>query len=710
VAQTSVTYFDFTTFAGQPVPPGSAAATGPSAAADGTTGIVRFATPNGLAIDTAGNFYVADTTSHLIRKVSANGTVVSTLAGINGSPGSRDGPAAQAQFNAPLGVAVDAAGNVYVADTGNHTVRKITPGGVVATFAGMAGMAGSADGPGVVARFDQPGAIAVDASGNVDVADTGNDTVRQITPAGMVSTLAGLAGQSGSGDGPGSAARFSGPAGIAVNGAGTVYVADSGNGSIRSVTAAGLVATLATGLGPLTALAVDGRGNVCAVTTLFSPIFGGHDQSVSQVTPAGAVSALGALEVVDQESFLPMDPGGIVVDAAGNIYVTDPDSGMIRERTAAAGTVAIFVGTDEEIGAANFLIADAGLSLDGTVGTARFNGPAGVAVDAAADVFIADTGNDTIRRISPGGLVTTLAGTAGQAGSADGPGNSASFNAPAGLAIDTAGNLFVADTGNQAIRKISPAGAVSTLAAIGVPVTSLAVDGAGNIYAANTAQDTVLKISSAGSVAILAGTPGSPGHADGPAAGALFNAPTVVAVDGAGNVFVYDSGGYSVRRITPAGVVSTLAGGSTPQSAGFGPPGDPADGLGSAAQFGDVLGMIADAAGDLFVTVFNEVREINPSGQVTNGAPISGANYSDLEINGISTLQGGSYSVVVTNAYGSTASTPAVTQSVGAFPLVPGAGDSALVVTLPPGNYTVEVGDVEVGTTGLALLEIYEIP
>ena len=294
----------------------------------------------------------------------------------------------------------------------------------------------------------------------------------------------------------------------------------------------------------------------------------------------------------------------MAVDAAGNVYVAD--SGMIRERTAAAGTVAIFVGTDEEIGAANFL--------------------------------------------------------------------------------------------------------VSTLAAIGVPVTSLAVDGAGNIYAANTAQDTVLKISSAGSVAILAGTPGSPGHADGPAAGALFNAPTVVAVDGAGNVFVYDSGGYSVRRITPAGVVSTLAGGSTPQSAGFGPPGDPADGLGSAAQFGDVLGMIADAAGDLFVTVFNEVREINPSGQVTNGAPISGANYSDLEINGISTLQGGSYSVVVTNAYGSTASTPAVTQSVGAFPLVPGAGDSALVVTLPPGNYTVEVGDVEVGTTGLALLEIYEIP
>ena len=160
-----------------------------------------------MAVDSAGNVYVADTYNHTIRKITPAG-VVSTLAGLAGSCGSADGTGANARFYYPYGVAVDSAGNVYVADTDNHTIRKITPGGVVSTLAGLAGSSGSADGTGANARFHYPSGVAVDSAGNVYVADTDNHTIRKITPAGVVSTLAGLAGSYGSADGTGANARF----------------------------------------------------------------------------------------------------------------------------------------------------------------------------------------------------------------------------------------------------------------------------------------------------------------------------------------------------------------------------------------------------------------------------------------------------------------------------------------------------------------------
>ena len=184
------------------------------------------------------------TRNDTIRKITPAG-VVTTFAGTAGQSGSADGTGAAARFTNPEGTAVDGAGNVYVADTFNDTIRKITPAGVVTTLAGTAGQGGSADGTGAAARFAFPTGVAVDGAGNVYVADTDNDTIRKITPAGVVTTLAGTAGQSGSADGTGAAARFNSPFGLAVDGAGNIYVADEDNDAIREITPAGVVSTLA---------------------------------------------------------------------------------------------------------------------------------------------------------------------------------------------------------------------------------------------------------------------------------------------------------------------------------------------------------------------------------------------------------------------------------------------------------------------------------
>ena len=201
-------------------------------------------------MDAAGNVYVADASNDTIRKITPAG-VVTTLAGSPGQTGSADGTGSAARFYSPRGVAVDAAGNVYVADTFNDTIRKITPAGVVTTLAGTAGQSGSADGTGSAARFDDPDGVAVDGAGNVYVADSATTRSARSRPAGVVTTLAGTAGQAGSADGTGSAARFNDPDGVAVDAAGNVYVADTSNDTIRKITPAGVVTTLAGIAGPV---------------------------------------------------------------------------------------------------------------------------------------------------------------------------------------------------------------------------------------------------------------------------------------------------------------------------------------------------------------------------------------------------------------------------------------------------------------------------
>jgi len=329
--------------------------------------------------------------------------------------GSVDGNGAAASFNAPYGIAVGSAGDVYVADMRNSTIRKITPAGAVSTMAGTAESTGSTDDTGAGARFNWPHAVALDGSGNVLVADTSNSTIRRISSAGVVSTLAGTAEAFGSADGAGAEARFNSPKGVATDRAGNVYVADSGNNTVRKISPTGVVSTLAGAAG----------------------IFGSTDGF-------GAVAQFHG-------------PTGIAVDRAGNVYVADSDDSIVRKITP-AGMVSTLAGTPGAIG-----------SSDGAGMTARFNEPTGIATDSAGNVFIADSGNDTIRKITPAGAVSTLAGTAGVSGSADGTGPAARFDGPSAVATDSAGDVYVADTNNNTIRKISPAGVVSTIAGAGGP-------------------------------------------------------------------------------------------------------------------------------------------------------------------------------------------------------------------------------------------------
>jgi len=333
---------------------------------------------------------------------------VITLAGC--IRGFRDGVGKKAKFNLPSDVVVDAAGNVYVADSSNHAIRKITPEGVVSTIAG--GMRGFADGNRDEARFAGPAELAMDAKGNIYVADSDlyNYSIRKITPEGVVSTLAGVVSTlAGSGKAGFILTEFHELAGLATDRFDSVYVADAGNDSIRKITSEGEVSTLAG----------DGK--------------------------------YGFRDGVGKEARFKC-PSDVVVDAKGNLYVADTDNHRIRKITP-EGVVSTLAG-----GTRGF--------SDGTGTEAWFNSPSGVAVDNSGNVYVADSVNNRVRKITPDGVVSTLAGN-GTRGFRDGVGTEAWFHSPHGLAVDSSNNVYVADTGNHRIRKITPEGEISTLAGSG---------------------------------------------------------------------------------------------------------------------------------------------------------------------------------------------------------------------------------------------------
>jgi len=318
----------------------------------------------------------------------------STFAG-SGVLGAVDGVATAARFNRPASLAIDASGNIYVADSGDNLIRKISPAGFVTTIAGSGGT-GADNGQGTSASFNYPYGIAVDVNGNVYVADSGNNLIRKITPAGMVSTLAG-SGMTGSADGVGTSASFGFPMALTVDLAGNVYVADNYYNIIRKITPAGKVTTLA------------GTGTY------------------------GFVNGKGTAASFDH-------PQGIVVDAAGNLYVDDTDNYAIRKITP-DGTVTTIAGN----GVSGYA---------GGIGTAAtFGDPMQIAIDSNGNLFVADAILYLIRKVSPSGEVTVLAGN-GLPGSTNGIGTGATFGLPEGIAVDNADNVYVADYNNNNIRKI----------------------------------------------------------------------------------------------------------------------------------------------------------------------------------------------------------------------------------------------------------------
>lgn len=432
-----------------------------------------------------------------------------TLAGV-ASFGYRDGAGSAAQFAHPYSVAITNAGIIYVADTTNCVIRKITASGAVTTLAGQPGVPGYADGSGAAAQFAYPCGIALDASGNLYVADTDNEVVRMVTPLGAVSTIAGAPGVIGNSDGTGSGAHFWNPESVAVDSSGTLYVTDGDNMTVRKIASGGVVTTLA----------------------------GTHGVSGSQDGTGPAA----------QFAFL----FGIAVDASGNVYVADIQNDTLRKITP-GGVVTTLAGSAHATG-----------STDASGSAARFNAPNGVAVDSAGNVYVADTNNDTIRVVAAGGSVSTLAGTAGASGGADGSGSAARFSAPSGIAVNASGTVAVADTYNATIRIVASGGSVSTLAGTAAQAGArdgsaavarfngpwgVARDAGGNAYTADTYSNTVRKISASGAVTTIAGTAGVTGSQDGAGAAAQFNGPTWTAVDASGAVYVSDSGNNTVRRI-----------------------------------------------------------------------------------------------------------------------------------------------------------------
>jgi serine/threonine-protein kinase len=321
--------------------------------------------------------------------------VVTTLAG-NGAQGNVDGTGMAATFNYPIGIAVDASGNLYVGDQFNEKVRQITPAGVVTTLAGN-GNVGSADGAGNSATFYYPTGVTVDALGNIFVTDLGGNTIREVTPAGVVTTVAGTGG-TGSLNGPAASATFSEPTGVAVDASGNLYVTDASNNKIRQISSGGTVSTFA-GSGAMGS--TDGTGTAASFYY----------------------------------------PYGIAIDGSGNLYVADARNNKIRKITQ-AGVVTTFAGSGSP-GAA-----------DGTGTAATFNYPSGLAIDTAGNLYVADNSNNEIRMITPSGVVTTVAGST-RSGDTDGTGAAAVFEYPYGIAIDKSGNIYVSDQGNDKVRKIT---------------------------------------------------------------------------------------------------------------------------------------------------------------------------------------------------------------------------------------------------------------
>jgi sugar lactone lactonase YvrE len=502
-----------------------------------------------------------------IRKITPAG-VVSVFAGSQSVQGTNDGQGTLAQFTMTTAAVVDSGNNIYVADNGANTIRKITSSGLVSTFAGVGKSAGTNDGVGDAARFSGPQALAVDAAGNIYVCDTGNNTIRMITPGRAVTTIAGSPILSGSADGTNSSALFSTPRGIAVDSTGILYVSDAGNNTIRKITHSGtnwIVTTLAgsaTGLNGL----VDATNSVARFHNLF----------------------------------------GMVADGGGNVFVVDRSNDAIRKVTP-AGAVTTFAGTPGVAG-----------SVDGIGAEAVFDQPGSITVDSQTNIYVGDYQNYVVRKISPVGtnwLVTTLAGYPRLQGTNDGVGTSAQFSQIHGIAVDGAGNVFANDLGNLIVRKITPAGSVSTF--VGAPGQGGGTDGTGNGarlagpigIAVNPTTGgfvvvdgySVRTISAGGVVTTIAGCPSGGctnaiGSADGPGLSARFGFPAGVAVDGNGNIYVADYGNDTIRRLTGSGINWTMTTlGGVPGQGAY------TDGTGSAARLYNPYGIAVDSAGKLYI-------------------------------------------------------------------------------------------------------------
>jgi outer membrane protein assembly factor BamB len=528
---------------------------GNAATVPGTGSGGSFGLPRVTAVGPDGMLYVANQTE--VVKLTPSGTM-SLFAG-SATPGSADGVGSAARFTGIFGMAVDRFGNVYVADSSLHNIRKIAPDGTVTTFAGLASTSGSADGTGTAARFSSPNGLAVGPDDSLYVADSNNNLIRRITPAGVVTTVAGATG-GGFTDGTGTAARFFYPTGITLDPSGNFWIADMQNCAIRKMTPSFAVTTIV------------GEG----------PAFLGH---IDGARPNARLYY----------------PFSVAATPNGDVYVAGSEDSI---RRVSGTTITTVTG-----------VSNPAATIDGTGAAARFTNPEFVLADSAGNVYVTVAGA-CLRRVSPAGVVTTVAGACSIAGLTNANGTSARFSSLHGMRFGPGGNLYLVDSGNGAIRMMTPAGDVTTWATGTLAgARDIAFDPAGNAYVTDVTNHQIRRIDGiTKAVTTFAGST-TPGDTDAVGTSARFREPWGLAVDGSGSLYVSERQGYRIRRVTTPGAVVTRIAGTS--SAGC------LDGTGAGARFSILAGIAFGPNGDLYIAENwnSTIRRLNVStGVVTTVA------------------------------------------------------------------------------------------
>ncbi|MGA2878269.1 MAG: hypothetical protein ABSG13_04905 [Bryobacteraceae bacterium] len=533
--------------------------------------------PVAVALDSNGNLYIADEADNRIRKVDPTG-IISTYAGtgLPGYSGDR-GPAKNAQLSFPTGIAMDAKGNLFVADAGNFLVRRIAVDGTINTVAGNGkpNFAGD-NGPATSAQID-PVAVALDSTGNLYIADGLNYRIRKVDTNGIITTIAGNGTEGDVGDnGPATSAEIDFVTDLAVDNLGNVYLADYFNSEVRKIDTSGMMSAFAGGV-PYGPIEEDGIPATTAV----------------------------------------MVPYGVAFDPSGNLYISDDNlnNTLVRRVDLSTNLIYTVAGTGE-VG----LAGDGGEAL-----VAELNSPAGLAIGGGV-VYFADAANLRVRKVS-NNIINTVAGT----GIRDnGPATNAFLNFPEGITIDGSGDILVADTGNAEARRFKAGGPINSLGQLlgGTP-NGVTADRAGNFYLTDEEPGFpseiphILKVAPDGTTSIVAGN-GPDGFSgdDGPATLAVLNTPRGVAVDAAGNIYVADYGNNRVRKVDTTGTINTIAGNGKFQFSGD-------NGLATAAGI-DPFDLALDSAGDVLVVdqLNNRIRMIAPNGTITTVVGTGLAGYA----------------------------------------------------------------------------------
>jgi sugar lactone lactonase YvrE len=594
--------------------------------------------PTSVAFDREGNLYVADSSGCRIRIVNSQGTI-STFAGTGICGFSGDGgKATSAMLSTVFQIAFDANGSLFVADNGNSRIRVVSPSGVISTVAGNGTLGYSGDGgPAQAAALSAPAGLAVDPSGNLYIADTGNHVIRLVDTSGTIHTIAGngTAGFSGDG-GPALSAQLNNPQSVAVDAGGNYYIGDS-NQHLRKVDASGTITTIA------------GNGNQTIGVANGTPA-----TSAAIGVPLGLLVASGQLYIAGGTGIWSVDlstgliyviagggqPGGFggdggvataalfsqaygtALDGQGNLFVADAANNRVRKIAAGSQIISTVAG--------GFLgdgrhATDAGLDM-------FFGGE--IAFDANGNLYIADTYNNRVRKVSTNGVITTFAGTGISGSFGDGgPAVAAGLSLPSSVAIDTAGNVYIADHSNGMIRKVDTAGTITSLNVFttGFPsfflfgsLSGMAFDSAGNLYASD-GLFVVWKIDPAGNGKIVAGLPfalGSSGDG-GPATQATLFLPSGIAIDRAGNLYISEWLDNRVRKVDTNGIITTVAGSGVQGFSGDG-------GSATAAELNLPVDVAVDAAGNLYIADFTNlrIRKVDTTGTIQTIAGTNGIGYN----------------------------------------------------------------------------------